>query len=59
MTKKLIRLNLLGLTAFIALSLFPINNAQSDTIKIGASMPLTGNFAVPGTKHLEGYQMCG
>jgi branched-chain amino acid transport system substrate-binding protein len=58
MTKKLIRLNLLGLTAFIALSLFPINNAQSDTIKIGASMPLTGNFAVPGTKHLEGYQMC-
>ncbi len=32
-------------------------NAYAD-IKIGASMPLTGNFAVPGSKHLEGYKMC-
>ena len=30
----------------------------AEPIKIGASMPLTGNFAVPGSKHLEGYQMC-
>ncbi len=27
-------------------------------IKVGASLPLTGGFAVPGKKHLEGYEMC-
>ncbi len=29
-----------------------------DAIKIGASLPLTGNFAVSGQKHQEGYQLC-
>ena len=57
MTKKFFGLNLLGLAAFITLSFLPINDTNA-TIKIGASMPLTGNFAVPGSKHLEGYQMC-
>lgn len=27
-------------------------------IKIGASLPLTGNFSVPGQKHQEGYELC-
>ena len=58
MTNKMLRLNIFGLFAFVALTLFPVQNAHSDSIKIGASMPLTGNFAVPGSKHLEGYQMC-
>ena len=38
--------------------LFGTQIAAADSIKIGASMPLTGNFAVPGSKHLEGYEMC-
>ena len=58
MTKKILGLNILGLFAFVALTVFPIQNTYADNIKIGASMPLTGNFAVPGSKHLEGYEMC-
>ena len=30
----------------------------ADPIKIGASLPLTGNFSVPGQKHQEGYELC-
>jgi branched-chain amino acid transport system substrate-binding protein len=29
-----------------------------DPIVIGASLPLTGGFAIPGAKHAEGYQLC-
>lgn len=29
-----------------------------DPIKIGSSLPLTGGFAVTGTKHKEGFEMC-
>jgi branched-chain amino acid transport system substrate-binding protein len=29
-----------------------------EPIKIGASMPLTGGFAIPGQKHTDGYQLC-
>jgi branched-chain amino acid transport system substrate-binding protein len=29
-----------------------------EPIKIGASMPLTGMFSVPGAKHADGYQLC-
>jgi branched-chain amino acid transport system substrate-binding protein len=46
-------LALTALTLFFSFSLY-----AAETIKIGASMPLTGMFAVPGSKHLEGYQMC-
>ena len=49
-TKKIL---LTALTLFFSFSLYAAN-----TIKIGASMPLTGMFAVPGSKHLEGYKMC-
>lgn len=45
----------------------PVNNSADDDeespedlepIKIGASMPLTGGFAIPGQKHADGYQLC-
>lgn len=29
-----------------------------EPIKIGSSLPLTGGFAVTGTKHKEGFEMC-
>jgi branched-chain amino acid transport system substrate-binding protein len=32
--------------------------SAQETIKIGASLPLTGNFSVPGSKHKEGYELC-
>jgi len=47
------KLALTAITLFFSFSLY-----AAETIKIGASMPLTGMFAVPGSKHLEGYQMC-
>mgnify|MGYP006263744751 FL=1 len=56
MTKKFFGLNLFGLAAFLTLSFLPINDTNA-SIKIGASMPLTGNFPVPGSKHIEGYEM--
>jgi len=31
---------------------------QGEPIKIGASLPLTGSFSIPGTKHGDGYQLC-
>ena len=40
----------LGLTAGFA-------EAQ-DTVKIGASLPLTGGLAINGQKHREGYELC-
>ncbi len=50
---KKIQIILVASTLLIATQVFAAN-----PIKIGASMPLTGNFAVPGSKHLEGYEMC-
>jgi branched-chain amino acid transport system substrate-binding protein len=29
-----------------------------DAIRIGASLPLTGNFSVSGEKHKQGYELC-
>jgi branched-chain amino acid transport system substrate-binding protein len=29
-----------------------------DALRIGASLPLTGNFSVSGEKHQQGYQLC-
>ena len=51
MKTKTILISVLSL--FFSVSLY-----AASSIKIGASMPLTGMFAVPGSKHLEGYQMC-
>ena len=30
----------------------------AEPIRIGASMPLTGQFSIPGAKHRDGYQLC-
>lgn len=48
---------LLAATATLALSA-GFAAAQDGPIKIGASLPLTGNFSVSGTKHQQGYQLC-
>jgi branched-chain amino acid transport system substrate-binding protein len=32
--------------------------AQQEPIKIGSSLPLTGNFSVTGEKHRQGFQLC-
>jgi branched-chain amino acid transport system substrate-binding protein len=32
--------------------------ANGGAIRIGASLPLTGSFSIPGSKHLDGYQFC-
>jgi branched-chain amino acid transport system substrate-binding protein len=31
---------------------------DSNAIRIGASLPLTGEFSIPGAKHRDGYQFC-
>lgn len=36
----------------------PEEEPPAEPIKIGASMPLTGGFAIPGQKHTDGYQLC-
>lgn len=36
----------------------PTEEATAQPIRIGASLPLTGNFAIAGTKHRDGYQLC-
>ena len=45
------------LAATAALALAAPAFAQ-DVLKIGASLPLTGNFSVSGEKHNQGYQLC-
>lgn len=43
----------------LAASAFAVAPAlAADPIKIGASLPLTGNFSVSGEKHRKGYQLC-
>jgi branched-chain amino acid transport system substrate-binding protein len=49
--------NLLNATALTALMAAPAM-AQEGPIKIGASLPLTGNFSVAGSKHQQGYELC-
>lgn len=48
---------LLGATATAALVALPVV-AQEGPLKIGASLPLTGNFSVAGKKHQQGYEHC-
>jgi branched-chain amino acid transport system substrate-binding protein len=31
---------------------------EAEPIKIGASLPMTGDFAINGAKHADGYQLC-
>lgn len=48
----------LPILAVIGGSLLASGALAQEAIKIGASLPLTGNFSVTGTKHEEGYQLC-
>lgn len=52
MMKKL--LSATAIAAFVALPVV----AQEVPLKIGASLPLTGNFSVAGKKHQQGYEHC-
>lgn len=49
--------HLLNATGLAALMAAPVL-AQEGPIKIGASLPLTGNFSVAGSKHQQGYELC-
>ncbi|WP_417524448.1 amino acid ABC transporter substrate-binding protein [Marinovum sp.] len=48
---------LMGATALTAALALPVL-AQDGPLKIGASLPLTGNFSVAGQKHQQGYEHC-
>ena len=47
----------LALVIIIAM-IVPATVMAQDPIVIGASLPLTGGFSIPGEKHQEGYQLC-
>ena len=49
---------LVALAATAALGFAAAGANAADPIKIGASLPLTGNFSVSGQKHKEGYALC-
>lgn len=36
----------------------PTDEAAGEPIRIAASLPLTGEFSIPGAKHRDGYQYC-
>ena len=48
------------LIAAVALAMLPAPAPaqQGEPIKIGSSLPLTGNFSVSGEKHQQGFQLC-
>ncbi|MBJ3775449.1 amino acid ABC transporter substrate-binding protein [Acuticoccus mangrovi] len=50
------RIALLAAAAAVAMTAGAV--AQEGPIKIGASLPLTGNFSIAGQKHRQGYQLC-
>lgn len=45
-------------TAVLSAAIAMPGHAQDGPIKIGASLPLTGNFSVAGSKHQQGYEHC-
>lgn len=58
--KKLTRRSFLkgvvgGAAGFMALGLWPNLGIAQQPIRIGASLPLTGGFAIAGSKHRDGY----
>lgn len=50
------RLLILAIVMSMLTSLVAV--AQDEPIVIGASLPLTGGFSIPGAKHAEGYELC-
>jgi branched-chain amino acid transport system substrate-binding protein len=47
-----------GAASVIAAALLSLPAFAEEPIKIGSSLPLTGNFAVTGKKHQEGFELC-
>ena len=47
-----------GALVAAALGLTAVGAQAQEPIKIGASLPLTGNFSVNGEKHQQGFQLC-
>ncbi|TRW96604.1 ABC transporter substrate-binding protein [Paracoccus sp. M683] len=50
--------NLLATTAVTASVMVGTGAASAQTIKIGASLPITGGLSVSGEKHRRGYDLC-
>lgn len=48
----------LAMAAAIALTAGTAAAQDKTPIKIGASLPLTGNFSIAGAKHQQGYKLC-
>ncbi|MEM1377169.1 MAG: ABC transporter substrate-binding protein [Pseudomonadota bacterium] len=46
------------LLSTVAVAMAASAHAMDGPIKIGASLPLTGNFSVAGQKHQQGYEHC-
>lgn len=46
------------LYGLVASAFLAVPAQAAEPIKIGASLPLTGNFSVSGQKHKEGYELC-
>ena len=60
MTRKCKHL-LLGVagSAFLVTSVIAVSPALgADPVKVGASLPITGGFAINGQKHKDGYELC-
>ncbi len=47
-----------GLAVVASVALLASAAYAQDPIKIGSSLPLTGNFSVTGEKHRQGFQLC-
>jgi branched-chain amino acid transport system substrate-binding protein len=47
-----------GLSVVAGLALLTSGAYAQEPIKIGSSLPLTGNFSVTGEKHRQGFQLC-
>lgn len=46
------------LVVLLLLSVVPLAQGQDEPVKFASSLPLTGSFSIPGTKHQDGYQLC-
>ena len=47
-----------ALLAAIGAAMLLTGAAHAEDLRIGASLPLTGNFSVAGQKHQQGYEHC-
>ena len=56
--KRTVWLAIAGVMIFSLLLAACAKPAEEEPIKIGSSLPLTGSFSMPGTKHEDGYQLC-